>query len=741
MAVKTFWTAVAATALLTCPGLAAPAAPKSADPKAAGAKPAIEKPALAKPATAPAIAPKTTSAQSGVPLPRARPSAPAITGSVTPQPQKDARPRSTVPLAVASTTATPAGDLPALKKAIELARNDKMAEATAIGKGLSDPLARKLVEWVILRAEDDDFNFERYAAFIADNPGWPNTAMFRRKAEAALWQERKDDAVVRQFFAPARPLTAKGRLALARALLAQGDRTLAQQYVREAWRNDALGSDLEKQALDAFGPLLSGGDHKLRMDRRFYAEDDEAGMRAAQRLGGAQLAIAKARQAVVNKSSRAKALLDAVPAEARRDAGFQFSQIQWLRRTEKFQEAAQVMLAASTDPNVILDTDEWWTERRLLARKLLDIGDAQTAYRIAANAAMPAKENPRVEAHFTAGWIALRFLKDASAAQSHFAKILQTSSHPTSLARAHYWLGRAAEARGQRDEARTHYERGARFPAAYYGQLARAKLGPGEIALPTPPQPPAHARDTLARLEIVRVAELLYSIDEADLVVSMAADLADRSIEPDALAMLADVAARRQDARTLLLIGKGALARGLPFEMHAFPVVGLPRYRPAGQQVEPAVAYSIARQESAFNPRAVSSAKAYGLMQVTAGTGKLIAQKNGIAFDARRLINDPAYNVQLGAAELGDVLETYRGSYILAFVAYNAGRGRVREWLERYGDPRDPQVDPIDWVERIPFSETRNYVQRIVENMQVYRVRFGGSPKLMIEADLRRGAN
>ena len=237
----------------------------------------------------------------------------------------------------------------------------------------------------------------------------------------------------------------------------------------------------------------------------------------------------------------------------------------------------------------------------------------------------------------------------------------------------------------------------------------------------------------------MRAAEILYAIDERDLVVSIAGDLADR-IDGGALAMLAEVAARNQDARTLLLIGKGAMARGLPFEVHAFPTVGLPRYTPHGPQVEPAVAYSIARQESAFNPKAVSSANALGLMQVTPAAGKHIAKRIGVTFDQKRLLNDPVYNVQIGAAELGDALETYRGSYILTFASYNAGRGRVREWIERYGDPRDPGIDPIDWVERIPFSETRNYVQRILENMQVYRVRFGGSPKLLIEADLRRGS-
>ena len=241
-------------------------------------------------------------------------------------------------------------------------------------------------------------------------------------------------------------------------------------------------------------------------------------------------------------------------------------------------------------------------------------------------------------------------------------------------------------------------------------------------------------------LEVVRAVELLYALDERELVATFVADLADKSTDQPALAMLAEIAEKNGDARSVLLIGKIALGRGLPLDQYAFPTGGLPRYSAIAPAVEPAVVYSIARQESAFNPKTVSSAKALGLMQVTPEAGRYIAKKFGVSFDERRLLHDNVYNVQMGAAELADDLERYRGSYILAFAGYNAGSGRVKEWIERYGDPRDPRVDPVDWVERIPFSETRNYVQRILENMQVYRVRFGGGTRLMIEADLRRGA-
>jgi soluble lytic murein transglycosylase len=649
-------------------------------------------------------------------------------------------PTAGIPLASATTAVTPQADMDAVKQAIGRVRAGRSNEATAIEGSIADPLARKLVEWVILRTDDNTVDFARYGAFIAANPGWPSNVTFRRRAEAALWQERAGSATVRAYFADNRPLSAKGRFALARALMLDGDRAGAQALVREAWRTDSFSQELEAQALDLFTEMIGRADDKARMDRALYAKDDlDAGLRAAKRLGGDQPAIAKARISVLQNAGNAKAQLDAVPAAARRDAGYIFARVQWLRRQDKITEAGALLATAPRDPDQLQNLDEWWIERRLVARKLLDIGDARTAYAVARDAVPPSRSNYHAEHEFTAGWIALRFLHDPALAARHFARTAEGNANPITISRAGYWLGRTAEAANRPQEARAHYEAAAHYTTAYYGQLARARLGHGEIAFRASPLP-AERRQSLAMLEVVRAVELLYALDERELVAPFVADLADKSTDQAALAMLAEIAEKNGDARSVLLIGKIALGRGFPFDQYAFPTGGLPRYSAIAPEVEPAVVYSIARQESAFNAKTVSSAKALGLMQVTPEAGRYIAKKFGVAFDERRLLHDNVYNVQMGAAELADDLARYRGSYILAFAGYNAGSGRVKEWIERYGDPRDPRVDPVDWVERIPFSETRNYVQRILENMQVYRVRFGGGAKLMIEADLRRGA-
>ncbi|TMJ53962.1 MAG: lytic transglycosylase domain-containing protein [Alphaproteobacteria bacterium] len=665
--------------------------------------------------------------------------APAIAPVLPPRPRAaPALPlrKQVAPAAVAATSSTSKADTDAIENVIELIRQHKPDDATQIEATISDPVARKLAEWIILRSDNNNASVERYRAFISANPSWPSQTFLRRRLEAALWDDHREDAVVWSWFESESPLSAKGRFALARAMLARGDRTNAERLVREAWRNDAMSEDTENAALELFGALLTAGDQKARMDLLLYGSEHEAALRAAKRLGAGYVALAKARIAAYKKAPNTRALLDAVPHELHSDAGYIFSKIQLLRREEKFAEAAGLMLSAPRDPARLYNLDEWWIERRLLARKMIDSGEHRTAYLIARDAALPTRDIYKTEQEFTAGWIALRFLADPALAAQHFARIGVGSVNPTTLARAGYWQGRAAEAAGRSQEARAAYAAAAEQSTSYYGQLARAKLGMPQLELNDAPT--ARVRG-VERLEIVRAVQLLFDLDERDIAIPIFADMGENG-DPDALVGLGEVASRYGYARGMLLVGKAALNRGLPFDFYAYPVTGIPPFRAIGPEVEKSVIFSIARQESAFNPADVSAAQAYGLMQVTPDAGRYVCKRAGVGFDLARMKTDVVYNVALGAAELGGLLEDYRGSYIMTFAAYNAGRGSVKKWIDRYGDPRDPKVDAVDWVELIPFAETRNYVQRIMENLQVYRARFGGGTRLQIEADLHRGS-
>jgi soluble lytic murein transglycosylase len=622
-------------------------------------------------------------------------------------------------------------DLAAIKQAIRLVQQGKLSEATALTASINDPVAQKLVEWTYLRDSESPVGFDRYNAFLQANPEW-SSMVLRWRAEARLWQEGRGAATVRRFVGD-QPVSALGRLAVARVLLAEGDRAGAAHEVRAVWQSSELSAELEAAIVNAFPGELTADDDVARMDRRIGAKDFGAAMRAAKRLGSAQIAIVKACEAVEAKSSKSEALLAAIPNEAHTDLGYTLCRLHWLLAHDDIAAAVKVVAESSGDDWRRQDTDEWWRERRILARRLLDLGDPNTAYRVVQEAAAPANPYYRAEFHFMPGWIALRFLSDPITALRHFAKVDEGSSDPIVLARAVYWRGRAFEATGQFGEMKAQYEAAARYPTAYYGQLARARLGVSEIALRSP-QPQAMGA---VRSELLKAADMLYALGEFDLLLSFVSDLAETSSDVATVSALGELTARHNDAQAMLVIGKTALARGLPMERYAFPEIGVPAYSPIAPPIDPCMVYSIVRTESAFDQRDTSPANAVGLMQVTPEAGRDTAKRFGVTYDWKRLMSDPVYNTQMGAAEISALFKEYTGSYIMTFAGYNAGRGRVREWVARHGDPRDPKIDAVDWVERIPLAETRNYVQRVMENLQVYAASLGASVAT-VEPNLHR---
>jgi soluble lytic murein transglycosylase len=639
-----------------------------------------------------------------------------------------------IPLPVARpTVADLAPDLKIVKQALEFVSQDKLVEATALEKSVADPVTQKLIEWALLRRADGGVGFKRYKAFISANPAWPSIPLLRKRAETMLWKERPAASEARGFFSD-HPVSATGRLVLARALMGEGDRAAAANEVRSAWRSASLSAELETAVLSEFPDALARTDHLARMDKRIGAKDFAAAMRAAKRVGEDQAAIVKACAATAQKSANAGKLLDAVPSRARDDLGYALCRIQWLLRNnspgfnirghivtpkEDVALAVKLALAGSEDGLLQQDTDEWWRQRRALARKLLDLDDAKNAYQVVANSALPTNPHYRAEFHFMVGWIALRFLNDPATAAKHFALVDEGASDPRIVARAAYWRGRAAEAEGQTTEMRAQYEAAGRFPTAYYGQLARARLGLAGVEL----RSFEHPQDT-TRSELLQAASVLYAVEERELVLSFVSDVAKESGDIGIIDGLAKLTAEHQDAHATMVIGEAALARGMPMDQYAYPDFGVPLYT-GGPTIDRSVLFAIVRTESAFNQRDKSSANAVGLMQVTPGAGRDTAKRFGILYDWRRVVSDPVYNTEMGAGEAAALLKEYGGSYILTFAAYNAGRDRVKQWMALHGDPRDPKIDPVDWVERIPFAETRNYVQRVMENLQIYHARFG----------------
>ncbi|GAC1332547.1 MAG: lytic transglycosylase domain-containing protein [Beijerinckiaceae bacterium] len=625
-------------------------------------------------------------------------------------------------------------DLQGLREAIALYKSGDVAGADRVAADAPDPLVRTTLEWIALRTHPRETGFKRMTRFLDGHPTWPSGPWLRKHAEESLYTDNPPPARVKQYFAASKPLTISGKIALARVLLAENRKEEAAELIRNVWREGDLTPWLEGSIRKTFGELLGKADYKYRTDRLLYKEETSAPLRVAQLAGPDVVLLAKARIAVINEGASDKEMA-AVPATLQSDPGYLFSKIQKLRRADKIDQAVQVMLAAPRDPALLINGDEWWTERRLLARKLLDRGDAKTAYRLCDEHSAQSRES-RIEAEFHAGWIALRFLNDTESASRHFAIASLVAETPMSVARIAYWQGRAAEAAGDLGTAKAieAYRKAANHSTTFYGQLARAKLG-----LTTGPlraEPPAAEGNQ--RDEAVRSIELLYAIGEKELALPLVTESAQRLEGADQLAALAKVLGRDRDAKVSLTFGKVAGQRGMALDDMAYPVYGIPGYQPLGNSAARSVVYAIARQESAFDSHALSSAGAKGLMQMIASTARRTASHMGIDFNERRLLDDAAFNAQLGAAHLGELLAEQGGSYILTFAAYNAGGKRVKEWIEAHGDPRDPKVDPIDWIERIPFTETRNYVQRVMENLTVYRARFEEAGPAPLQTDLRQ---
>src|SRR5215213_2698281 len=438
--------------------------------------------------------------------------------------------------------ARPDASYDALRRAIELFRKGDMAGGDRVQAGLTDPVERSLSEWVAVRF--GWVSFERIAAFGRHHPDWPVMAPLDRRAEEALLVARKPAAVVRAFFAEQQPTSAAGKVALALALKSDGLENEAAALVRDAWRNDTFGREFEAKILGLFPGVLTQVDHRDRMERFLFKEDWASALRAASSVSKEYVLLAKARIAVGQNADDAQKALDAVPPLLRYETSYLFAKVRFLRRRDKLDEAVQVLADVSRDPDILADGDGWWVERRIVARELLDRGDALAAYAIVRDHAAESAEK-RVDAEFHAGWIALRFLNHPATAASHFADAAKVAAKPISAARIAYWQGRAAEAFGTHDDARRFYEKAAGYSITYYGQLARAKLGLPEVQLRT-----IEAGDRLAfePLVVARAVKRLYEAGLRDVASVLCADLAAGLTDTDQLDSLAQVVAGNNDA-------------------------------------------------------------------------------------------------------------------------------------------------------------------------------------------------
>ncbi|MGL4489159.1 MAG: transglycosylase SLT domain-containing protein, partial [Rhizobiaceae bacterium] len=620
----------------------------------------------------------------------------------------------------------------ALKTGLDALATGDVRQAQSVRDDMTKgSLDQHILQWAIALSGGDAVTSAEIAKAAADLPDWPGLATLRNNSERALYRENPSADAVIAAFGASKPKTPKGAAILARAHVAKGNGAAAREALAPLWRTARMEAVDELIILGEFSSVLTKDDHLTRMQMMLYAERIASAGRVVA-VAGAQ-PLYDAWVSAIRGANTTPALMKAVAPDQQKTAAYQFVEMLSLRKASKFKEAAEALAKVPTDSAALVDADAWWTERRIVARALLDRGQTKLAYQTVAGHAAQSPTSA-VEAEFHAGWIALRMLKDPALAATHFQKILTLSSKPQSASRGHYWLGRALEAQGK--DAKSAYQSAAHFGTNFYGQLAAARLGMTTLEVPTP-SVGNEERTRFDKREAVSAIRRLQALGYSDRARALYCDLAEELDSVGEIALLANQVQARGDHFTALKIGKIAANRGLDVGSLSHPTGAIPasaNISGSGQ----ALAYAIARQESEFNTNAISKAGARGLLQLMPATAREIAGRHDMVFEAGRLTGDPGYNATLGAHFLGEQIDRFDGSYILTFAGYNAGPRRSQEWMKKYGDPRGKRIDEVvDWIERIPFSETRNYVQRVMENYQVYKVRLGGS--VTIEDDLRFG--
>ena len=622
---------------------------------------------------------------------------------------------------------------PTLKRGLSALRKGRVSEALKARERLRPgTLERKLMAWAIA-VHGRGVDVRTLTAIANDLPDWPNTKTIRINIERAL-AKTMSGPEVRAAFSQSQPESTEAATALAQAHMAAGDSTAAREAIAPVWRENVLSASQERNILSDFGSVLTRADHRSRVEFLLSKKRLRGATRLAGKAGMTRLIAA--RTAVERKQRSAKSALAAVPASQRSSANYLFSKAKYLRRKNQLTAAAKALRSIdlnSVDPAA---GDAIWVEQRILVSDLLEAGSPKTAYSVASRntAQSPVKW---MDAEFYAGWIALRKLKAPSSAALHFKRLLKIAETPLSRSRGHYWLGRALSANGEKGDAKQHFSKAAAFDTTFYGQLAAARIGRRAIKV-SKASPTAADRARFPKYELVQAIFKLESAGHESRAKPFYNFLARHLDRPGELALLAARAERQGDYRLSLQVGKRAHYRGFSADALAWPIGAIPRNTKTSGAGLP-LAYAIARQESAFQVDARSSANALGLLQLLPGTAKNTARSIGIGYSRSRLVKDASYNARLGTAFLNQQMGNFGGSFVLTFAAYNAGPRRASEWVRRLGDPRGKSVEFVaDWIEQIPFGETRNYVMRVMENYQVYKTRLKGGA-LTIERDLTIG--
>lgn len=596
-------------------------------------------------------------------------------------------------------------------------QNKEWNDAIKTAKKSCDPLLLKIaLSYKFLNAPTNFYSFEEVIDFINANPKWPNQTQLKQSAERAITNSTKTSAML-AWFKNNPTLTDHG--AKSYAIYAGNlikDPNIQKNIISEGWIYGDFSKEEQTEFLSKNKALLTKQDHIKKVDYLLWHDKPAKALEVMPLLDKKNIQLFKAAIAIKQNKQNNDELFNNLDEEKKHHSVLLYSYLKSHEKDDVIPDhLAELIIHAPNDHD---HSTEWWKLKARFLRDQIKYKKYKTAYLIAKN--HHATKNEDIgDAEFLAGWLALRYLKQPETALHHFKNMKKVFKQPISVARTNYWIGRTYLALGNKEEAHKFFRDAGTYYYTFYGQLALIELGQNAITLPKRPQITDKHKYNLSKNELARAAKMLIDNNMDDTAIPYIKEFLNRTHDP-AEALLAIDYIRNKKITHTISLAKAASYNKILLLDDAFPT----KYKITNKFIEPAFAYSIIRQETMFDQHAISTKNAHGLMQVLPETAcKTAKTLNMKCKPSKHLLTDVAYNTTLGTKTLKNELDKFNGSYILAIIAYNAGPHRADEWIEIYGDPRElkNRYAIIDWIETIPFHETRNYVQRVLENLQIYR--------------------
>ena len=607
------------------------------------------------------------------------------------------------------------------KTSLKYMEQKKWSSAEKTAKKARDKSIYNFIRWKHLLTTGNQLAFYEYKKFIELNPKYPRINRIKYLAEHKMAAKDLSANFIIEWFKQNPPLSGFGKIALGRAFLEKGETRKGVELIKEGWINADLSRSDMKFFNKKFKKILNSSDYIKRADYLAYENKYWDLKRMLRYLPKDYQLLYTARQLLMSRSYGVDAAISKVPKKFKNDHGLNYDRLKWRRKRGRVDGSLEILLKIKNTKEYMARPDKWWVERGIIGRSLIYKKKYETAYKIVSNHALT--EGPEyAEAEWMSGWIALSFLKDPILAENHFKNFYNNVGYPISLSRGAYWLGRTYEKIGMKELATQWYSESSKYLTTYYGQLSHLKINPNkEIELNELMEVDKDYAEKFYKKDIVKVVYLLDELNKDKYTKHLLRGLANDNISLGSEVLAAKLASDISRFDFAIQIAKIASYEKRFHNKYNYPIISTPKVINGRKIPESAFILSIIRQESEFDTSAHSHAGAQGLMQLMTYTAKVVAKQAKLPYSKSKLTSDPEYNVNLGSHYIAGLILEYDGAYPFAIAAYNAGPKRVRYWKKINKNPQKGQIDYVDWIELIKFKETRNYVQRVLENYNVYR--------------------